>query len=152
MRALSAAPHQLRGRDDSGAKFQKNIFLRAGHWRWQNGGYSKDICEERNPMLMQSAKEIDPAVQERISQLFARAWRRVQQRTGRSWDKKRSRWLELLGAAGHEVSPNQLRVALNNLVSFAQLPPVDTELLRDAIHEDFRAMQKLAVDSLGRNS
>jgi hypothetical protein len=133
-------------------KIPKKIFLRADHWRRQNGGYSKGICEDRTIMLMQSAKEIDPAAQERISQLFARAWRRVQQRTGRSWDKKRSRWLQLLGAGGHEVSPNQLRVALNNLVSFAQLTPPDTALLRDAIHENYRAMQKLALDSLGRNS
>jgi hypothetical protein len=101
---------------------------------------------------MQSANEIDPAVQEKIAQLLSRAWRRVQQRTGRSWDKKRNRWLQLLGAGGIEVSPNQLRVALNNFVSFAQLPPSDIALLRQAIHEDFRTMQKLAVDSLLHSS
>jgi hypothetical protein len=100
---------------------------------------------------MQSADEIDPAIQEKIAQLLSRAWRRVQQRTGRSWDKKRGRWLELLGADGG-VSSNQLRVALNNFVSFAQLPPADTELLRRAIHEDFRTMQKLALESLTRTS
>jgi hypothetical protein len=102
-------------------------------------------------MLMQSSKALDPAIQEKIGQLFSRAWRRVQQRTGRSWEKKRSRWLHLLGADGSEVSSNQLRVALNNLVSFAQLPPPDTALLRAAIHEDYQTMQKLAVESLGQS-
>lgn len=102
-------------------------------------------------MLMQSTKAIDPAIQEKIGQLFSRAWRRVQQRTGRSWEKKRSRWLELLGADGVEVSSNQLRVALNNLVSFAQLPPADTTLMRAAIHEDYLIMQRLAIDSLKRS-
>lgn len=99
-------------------------------------------------MLMQSTNAIDPAIQEKIGQLFSRAWRRVQQRTGRSWEKKRSRWLHLLGADGAEISSNQLRVALNNLVSFAQLPPADTTLMRAAIHEDYLTMQRLAVDSL----
>lgn len=102
-------------------------------------------------MLMQSTKALDPALQDKIGQLFSRAWRRVQQRTGRSWEKKRSRWLQLLGADGSDVSSNQLRVALNNLVSFAQLPPADTTLLRAAIHEDYRTMQKLAIHSLGRS-
>lgn len=101
-------------------------------------------------MLMQS-KALDPALQDKIGQLFTRAWRRVQQRTGRSWEKKRTRWLHLLGADGSEVSSNQLRVALNNLVSFAQLPPADTTLLRAAIHEDYQTMQKLAVESLRRD-
>jgi hypothetical protein len=101
---------------------------------------------------MQRADEIDPAVHEKIAQLFPRAWRRVQQRTGRSWDKKRSRWLQLLGADGSDPSSNQLRVALNNFVSFAQLPPADSELLRRAIHEDFRTIQKLALESLARTS
>ena len=101
---------------------------------------------------MQSAQQIDPAIQEKILQLFSRSWRRVQQRTGRSWDKKRSRWLELLGAGGDEVSSNQLRVALNNFVSFAQLPPADTQLLRRCVHEDFRTMQRLALESLQRGS
>lgn len=102
-------------------------------------------------MLMLSTKEtIDPAIQEKIGQLFSRAWRRVQQRTGRSWEKKRSRWFELLGADGTEVTSNQLRVALNNLVSFAQLPPADTTLMRAAVHEDYRTMQRLAVESLRR--
>ncbi|HWB14682.1 MAG TPA: hypothetical protein VG826_35995 [Pirellulales bacterium] len=101
---------------------------------------------------MQRAEEIDPAAQEKIAQLFLRAWRRVQQRTGRSWDKKRGRWLELLGEGGSDVSANQLRVALNNFVSFAQLPPADTDLLRRAIHEDFRTMQRLALDSLNRTA
>jgi hypothetical protein len=99
---------------------------------------------------MQRADEIDPAVREKITQLLSRAWRRVQQRTGRSWDKKRGRWLQLLGAGGGDLSSNQLRVALNNFVSFAQLPPADTELLRRTIHEDFRTMQKLALESLTR--
>jgi hypothetical protein len=103
-------------------------------------------------MLMQSANEIDPAVQEKIALLFSRAWRRVQQRTGRSWDKKRSRWLQLLGAGAGEVSSNQLRVALNNFVTFAQLSPADTELLRRCVHDDFRTMQKLALESLQRSS
>lgn len=101
---------------------------------------------------MQSTNELDSAIQEKIGQLFSRAWRRVQQRTGRSWDKKRSRWLELLGAGGGDVTSNQLRVALNNLVTFAQLPPADTLLLRGAIHEDFRTVQRLALESLGRSS
>jgi hypothetical protein len=101
-------------------------------------------------MLMQSSNALDPAIQEKIGQLFSRAWRRVQQRTGRSWEKKRSRWLQLLGADGSEVSSNQLRVAMNNLVSFAQLPPADTALLRGAIHEDYQTVRKLAVESLGR--
>jgi hypothetical protein len=100
--------------------------------------------------FMQRADEIDPAVQEKIAQLFPRAWRRVQQRTGRSWEKKRVRWLQLLGADGREPSSNQLRVALNNFVSFAQLPPADTELLRQAVHEDFRTMQRLALEALVR--
>ena len=98
-------------------------------------------------MLMQSTKALDPAIQEKIGQLFSRAWRRVQQRTGRSWEKKRARWFELLGA---DVTSNQLRVALNNLVSFAQLPPADTTLLRAAIHEDYRTMQRLATEALER--
>ena len=102
-------------------------------------------------MLMQSTKALDPAIQEKIGQLFSRAWRRVQQRTGRSWEKKRSRWLQLLGADGSDVSPNQLRVALNNLVSFAQLPPPDTTLLRGAIHEDYQTVRKLAIESLGHS-
>ena len=101
---------------------------------------------------MQSTNQIDTALQEKIVQLFSRAWRRVQQRTGRSWDKKRSRWLELLGAVSDDVSPNQLRVALNNFVSFAQLPPADTLLLRRCVHEDFRTMQRLALESLHRGS
>lgn len=101
---------------------------------------------------MQRAEEIDPAVQEKIAPLLLRAWRRVQQRTGRSWDKKRSRWLQLLGATGGDLSSNQVRVALNNFVSFAQLPQADTELLRQAIHEDFRTIQRLALDSLTRTS
>lgn len=116
----------------------------------ETAGIVKGICEDRIPMLMQSTKAIDPAIQEKIGQLFSRAWRRVQQRTGRSWEKKRARWLELLGADGAEVSSNQLRVALNNLVSFAQLPPADTTLMRAAIHEDYLTMQRLAVDSLKR--
>lgn len=117
------------------------------HWRTGKAGYSNGICDDRNSTLMQRADEIDPAVQEKIAQLFSRAWRRVEQRTGRSWEKKRSRWLQLLGAADGDPSPNQLRVALNNFVSFAQLPPPETELLRRAIHEDFRTMQKLALES-----
>ncbi|HVX13134.1 MAG TPA: hypothetical protein VHC22_18260 [Pirellulales bacterium] len=99
---------------------------------------------------MPSSNALDPDIQEKIGQLFLRAWRRVQQRTGRSWEKKRTRWLELLGADGSEVSSNQLRVALNNLVSFAQLPPPDTALLRGAIHEDYQTVRKLAVESLGQ--
>jgi hypothetical protein len=102
-------------------------------------------------MLMQSTNAIDPAIQEKIGQLFSRAWRRVQQRTGRSWEKKRLRWFQLLGADGSDVSSNQLRVAMNNLVSFAQLPPADTTLMRAAIHEDYHTMQRLAVDSLKRS-
>lgn len=121
-------------------------------WRSQNGGYSDGICEDRQKIAMQSTNELDSAVQEKIAHLFSRAWRRVQQRTGRSWEKKRIRWLELLGAGGAEVSPNQLRVALNNLVTFAQLPPDDTALLRGAIHDDFRTVQKLALVSLGRGA
>lgn len=98
--------------------------------------------------LMQSTKELDAAVQDTIGHLFTRGWRRVQQRTGRCWEKKRQRWLELLGVGNQQVSPNQLRVALNNLVSFSQLPPADTALLREAIHEDYRTVQKLALQSL----
>jgi hypothetical protein len=109
------------------------------------------FCEDRKRMLMQSSKALDPAIQDKIGQLFSRAWRRVQQRTGRYWEKKRLRWLELLGAGGGDISSNQLRVALNNLVSFAQLPPADTTLMRAAIHEDFRTMQRLAIESLGRH-
>jgi len=98
--------------------------------------------------LMQSTKELEPAVQDKIGQLLTRGWRRVQQRTGRCWEKKRVRWLELLGAGKQELSSNQLRVALNNLVSFSQLPPADAALLRQAIHEDFRTVQKLALQTL----
>ena len=101
---------------------------------------------------MQSTNALDPTVQEKIEQIFPLAWRRVQQRTGRSWEKKRLRWLDLLGAGLAEVTPNQLRVALNNLVTFAKLPPVDTNLLREAIHDDYRAVQKLAVESLARRA
>jgi hypothetical protein len=97
---------------------------------------------------MQSTKALDPTVQEKIELLFPLAWRRVQQRTGRSWEKKRLRWLDLLGAGLGEVTPNQLRVALNNLVTFAKLPPAETDLLREAIHGDYRAVQKLAIESL----
>lgn len=100
--------------------------------------------------MQSSSDAIDPAIQEKIGQLFSRAWRRVQQRTGRSWEKKRTRWLQLLGADGSEVTSNQIRVALNNLVSFAQLPPADTALLRGAIHEDYQTVRKLAVESLGQ--
>lgn len=100
---------------------------------------------------------LDAARRDQIVQLFIRAWRRVQQRTGRSWEKKRDRWLELLaygkstGAAPErtEVSANQLRVALNNLVTFAQLPPFDTRLLREAIHADYQAVRALALKALG---
>lgn len=101
---------------------------------------------------MQSTKELDATVQDKIGHLLSRGWRRVQQRTGRCWDKKRQRWLELLGAGNHDMSSNQLRVALNNLVTFSQLPPADTAMLRDAIHEDYRTVQKLAIQSLSASA
>lgn len=97
---------------------------------------------------MQSTQELDTTVQDKIGHLLTRGWRRVQQRTGRCWEKKRQRWLELLGAGNQQVSSNQLRVALNNLVTFSQLPPAETAMLREAIHEDFRTVQKLALQSL----
>src|SRR5579885_2393116 len=93
----------------------RRYFRCPNHWRGGHAGYSNGICDDRNSTRMQRADEIDPAVQEKIAQLLPRAWLRVQQRTGRSWDKKRGRWLQLLGADGSDQSSNQLRVALNNL-------------------------------------
>lgn len=118
------------------------------------------MCDDRMKTPTAGVDGLDAARREQIVQLFARAWRRVQQRTGRSWEKKRDRWIELLGgpaaAAGApglssaaDVSANQLRVALNNLVTFAQLPPLDTALLRQAIHADCQAVRGLALHALG---
>lgn len=109
----------------------------------------RDMGEERETTLTAGGGGLDAAAQDRINQLFIRAWRRVQQRTGRAWDKKRERWLQLLGADGTAVTSNQARVALNNLVSFAQLPPPDVAMLRQAIHDDYQAMLALALRSLG---
>lgn len=115
------------------------------------------MCDDRMQTPTAGVGGLDAARRDQIVQLFSRAWRRVQQRTGRSWEKKRDRWLELLG--GHlqtalgapcpaELSSNQLRVALNNLVTFAQLPPVDVRLLREAIHADYLAIRDLALQAL----
>lgn len=118
------------------------------------------MCDDRMQTPTANVGGIDAARRDQIVQLFSRAWRRVQQRTGRSWEKKRERWLELLGshlqtAAGApipaEVSSNQLRVALNNLVTFAQLPPLDARLLREAIHADYLAIRDLALRALAES-
>lgn len=116
------------------------------------------MCDDRMQTPTAGVDGLDAARRDQIVQLFARAWRRVQQRTGRSWEKKRERWLELLGSplptapgarSPAEVSSNQLRVALNNLVAFSQLSPVDARLLREAIHADYLAVRDLAVRALG---
>lgn len=105
--------------------------------------------DERETSLTAGGGGLDAAAHDKINQLFIRAWRRVQQRTGRAWDKKRERWLQLLGADGTVVTSNQARVALNNLVSFAQLPAPDVAMLRQAIHDDYQLMLTLALRSLG---
>lgn len=105
--------------------------------------------DERETSLTAGGGGLDAAAHDKINQLFIRAWRRVQQRTGRAWDKKRERWLQLLGADGAAVTSNQARVALNNLVSFAQLPAPDVAMLRQAIHDDYQWMLTLALRSLG---
>lgn len=116
------------------------------------------MCDDRMQTPTAGVGGLDAARRDQIVQLFSRAWRRVQQRTGRSWEKKRDRWRELLGgcpqtapgsAGSAEVSSNQLRVALNNLVTFAQLPPVDAKLLRETIHADYLAVRALALQALG---
>lgn len=116
------------------------------------------MCDDRISVPAIPETGLDAARRDRIVQLFVRAWRRVQQRTGRSWEKKRDRWLELLAygtssddvePGGSKVSANQLRVALNNLVTFAQLPPIDTHLLREAIHADYQAVRILALKAVG---
>jgi hypothetical protein len=105
--------------------------------------------DERETSLTAGGGGLDPATHDNIHQLFVRAWRRVQQRTGRAWDKKRERWLQLLGADGAPVTSNQARVALNNLVSFAQLPAPEAAMLRQAIHDDYQSILALALRSLG---
>lgn len=118
-------------------------------------GIVDGMCDDRIPTPQAVDRGLDAARRDELVQLFARAWRRVQQRTGRSWEKKRDRWLELLGSAGADkpagssaVTPNQLRVALNNLVTFAQLPLSDTALLRESIHADYLAVRDLAISAL----
>lgn len=115
------------------------------------------MCDDRISTPTVGNGGPDAVRREQIVQLFARAWRRVQQRTGRAWEKKRDRWIELLGGRKNansvpsqsDVTPNQLRVALNNLVTFAQLPPLDTAMLREAIHVDYLAVRALALQALG---
>lgn len=130
--------------------------------RWfggrENRGILDAMCDDRMQTPTAGVGGLNAARRDQIVQLFSRAWRRVQQRTGRSWDKKRERWRELLGSplptapgapSPAEVSSNQLRVALNNLVTFAQLPPLDARMLREAIHADYLAVRDLAVRALG---
>ncbi len=113
------------------------------------------MCDDRIPTPTAGDGGFDAARREQIVRLFARAWQRVQQRTGRAWEKKRDRWLELLGSASSgmaagslTITANQVRVALNNLVTFAQLPPPDTSLLREAIHADYQTVRNLAIEAL----
>jgi len=116
------------------------------------------MCDDRLPTPTVGDIGLGAVRRDQIVPLFAQAWRRVQQRTGRSWEKKRDRWIELLGGERAAIqppgecerTPNQLRVALNNLVTFAQLPPLDTALLRDAIHTDYLTVRILALQALGQ--
>ncbi|HEX7446424.1 MAG TPA: hypothetical protein VF306_02700 [Pirellulales bacterium] len=120
-------------------------------------GIVDGMCDDRISTPTAGDGGLDAARRDQIVQLFARAWRRVQQRTGRSWEKKRDRWLELLGSspgsvAPPAVTPNQLRVALNNLVTFAQLPSTDTAMLRQEIHADYQTVRNLAIEALSAAS